>query len=185
MKAAGSKSSGRSAPAKAADGSLDIDRTFAFRMIRLVNLLGKRYQIAYEEKYDLTLAEWRILSAIAAQPGASAIDVCNSTGYGEMHVSRAVRRLEGAGRLARTTNAADRRRAVLELTRKGWDVYRKIIPHYVTTEEMLIRSLAPAERQKLGELLDRMIKDVLQMPGLEVSNGRAARKAAMSIRTSA
>ena len=70
MKAAGSKSSGRSTPAKAADGSLDIDRTFAFRMIRLVNLLGKRYQIAYEEKYDLTLAEWRILSAIAAQPGA-------------------------------------------------------------------------------------------------------------------
>lgn len=185
MKAAGSKSSGRSTPAKAVDGSLDIDRTFAFRMIRLVNLLGKRYQIAYEEKYDLTLAEWRILSAIAAQPGASAIDVCNSTGYGEMQVSRAVRRLEDAGRLARTTSATDRRRAMLQLTRKGWDVYRKIIPHYVTTEEMLIRSLAPAERQKLGELLDRMIGDVLQMPGLEVSNGRAARKAAMSIRTSA
>jgi DNA-binding MarR family transcriptional regulator len=182
MKAAGSKSSGRPVPVKAADESLDIDRTFAFRMVRLVNLLGKRYQVAYERKYDLTLTEWRILSVIAAQPGASAIDVCNRTGYGEMLVSRAVRRLEEGGRLARTTSAADRRRAMLELTRKGWDVYRKIIPHYVSTEEMLIRSLTAAERQKLDELLERMIKDVLQMPGLESSNGRAARKAAISSR---
>jgi DNA-binding MarR family transcriptional regulator len=109
---------------------------------------------AYQQRFGLSVPEWRVLAVLARYPGLSAAEVAGRTCMDAVAVSRAVARLLAAGRLRRTVSRADRRRSVLSVSATGAAVYRKVAPIALGYERELLDALAPGERAALERVLD-------------------------------
>ena len=83
---------------------------------------------AYDERFGLSIPEWRVIAVLTRYPRLSAREVADKSRMDAVAVSRAVNRLLRAGRLRRTVDARDRRRSVLEVSAAGAAVYRQIAP---------------------------------------------------------
>lgn len=82
--------------------------------------------------FDLNLSQWRVLAAIADNPGCLANDVVAITPMDKGIVSRAVTSLTERAFVTRTTDPQDKRRASLNLTKTGTSLYSNISETLVT-----------------------------------------------------
>ncbi len=138
-------------PGKLAEGAL------VHRLLRLVNLLAKPFQERFGTRYRLSLAEWRIMMALAAHPGATATEIADWTGLHVMNVSRSVARLVRMKRVLREIDREDRRRNLLRLTRSGEALYRRIAPSAQAREDIVRSVLSGREAASFRRMLDRLI----------------------------
>ena len=69
-------------------------------------------------------------------------------------------RLTEAGLVERRPDPSDRRGVLVRLTPKGKTVIDKAVEAHVTNEERLLRSLGPADRRALDDLLRRLLADL-------------------------
>ncbi|MDP6176087.1 MAG: MarR family transcriptional regulator, partial [Rhodospirillales bacterium] len=108
-------------------------------------------------RYDLSLPEWRVMITIIQHPQSSAIAITERWAMEKMAVSRAIRRLEGMGRIKRMRNQRDRRSFVLSLTPKGRRLFERIVPISNNRYRNLVSGLTQHEiveaRKILGKLL--------------------------------
>lgn len=139
-------------PGKLAEGAL------VHRLLRLVNLLAKPFQERFGTRYQLSLAEWRIMMALAAHPGATATELSDWTGLHVMNVSRSVGRLARMNRVLRETDREDRRRSLLRLSRSGEALYRRIAPSAQAREDIVRSVLSDREAASFRRMLDRLIE---------------------------
>jgi DNA-binding MarR family transcriptional regulator len=137
---------------------LMIDDSPFFQIIRLVNLTAKPFNTRFSREYSLTLNEWRVMMALASYPGLAAHELAQLIGIDKMSISRAVRRMGGMGRLSRDPDPGDRRRTLLRLTPKGYEVFMAIAPAARQREQTLFSALAEDEQRQLRRLL-RKIED--------------------------
>ena len=99
--------------------------------------------VAYRQRFDLSIPEWRVLAVLSRYPGLAAREVAERTQMDAVAVSRAVTRLLRNGRLRRTKARADRRRSVLQVSAEGAAVYGRIAPLALQYEQALIEVLDP------------------------------------------
>jgi DNA-binding MarR family transcriptional regulator len=132
---------------------LHLDRFLPYRLSVLSNTVSSAIAAAYFVNFGLSIPEWRVMAILAANPGLSAAEVTARTAMDKVAVSRAVATLLAAGRLRRTTAAADRRRTHLELTRAGERVYSRVVPMALEYERGLLAPLAKHERATLDRIL--------------------------------
>lgn len=144
------------------------------RLLRLVNLIAKPFFSEYASRYHLSINDWRVMMALAANPVLAASDICEHTGMHAMNVSRSVAHLERLRRVKRCADPKDRRRSLLRLTRSGRAVFQSIAPSAQAREVLVRRALNAREAAVLRSLLDRLIARV----GAEASDdsGPAPRK---------
>ncbi len=135
---------------------IQLERFLPYRLSVLTNLVSGAIAGVYEEKFQLTVPEWRVIAVLARHPGISAAEVGALTRMDAVAVSRAVTRLLRAGRLQRSVADDDRRRSVLVLSRGGESVYRDIAPIALRYERTLIESLDEAELRVLDAALDKL-----------------------------
>lgn len=128
-----------------------------YRLLRLVNLLAKPFQERFGTRYDLTLAEWRVMMALAARPGITVTEIADWSGLHVMNVSRSVARLVRKGRVLREVDPADRRRALLRLSRRGTALFEIIAPSAQAREDMVRTVLSAREAKSLRVTIDRLI----------------------------
>src|SRR5690606_36523666 len=110
----------------------------------------------YSQRYSLGVTEWRVMAVLGRWPGLSASQVAQRPAMDKVAVSRAVARLLQAGRLSRTADAGDRRRALLRLSPAGQAIHDEVVPHARVFEERLLDGMPEAERTLLFGLLDRL-----------------------------
>lgn len=134
----------------------DYEHNVVFRMIRLVNLLSRNFQVVYEKDINLVVVDFRILMLIAAHPGISGSELARLSGHNQMTISNALRRLERAGRVRRETSQQDRRRAEIYLTAQGVALYNDLEPRGREMGARLRRSLTAAERRSLRRILGKL-----------------------------
>jgi len=149
--------------AKPARDVADLRDTLSFRVIHLVNLVSKPFFSRYAKRYDLSINEWRVLAAIAEQPGLTASEIAADTGMHEMNVSRAVRVLARKGRVSRALDPRDRRRAPLRVTPEGAAIFAKVAAGAHRREAELRRALTEGELLNLTRLLDRLIETMTEV----------------------
>ena len=111
----------------------------------------------YADRYDLSVAEWRVMTVVGRVTGANANRVCDITAMDKVWVSRAVARLMKQGRLIRESDRADRRRAKLYLSETGRTVHDEIVPMARAYEAELLSTLDDGERVLLDSLLERIV----------------------------
>jgi len=137
-----------------------IDRTPVYRVLLLANLIGQPFFGRFGKRYGMTLNEWRIMMAIATNPGISVSEICLNTGLHIMNVSRGAAGLVRQGRAYRKTDPADRRRKILDLTEEGEAVFRDIAPGGLAWADSVFSVLDEAETAEFDRLLAKMIDHI-------------------------
>jgi len=149
----------------AAGASLILEDFLPYRLSVLSNTISRALARLYEQRFGLTVAEWRIMAVLARFGPLSANAVCDRTAMDKVQVSRAVARAVDNGLVDRGIDAVDRRRSVLTLTPKGRGIHDQIVPLATNLQAHLLASLAPEENDQLCDMLSRLYVRARELHG--------------------
>ena len=127
-----------------------------YRLSLLSNTISSQIAATYQDKFGITMPEWRIMAVLAEYPGIAADDVCQRTRIEKSVVSRAVARLLNRHLLVREFHQQDKRRSILRLSDTGLSVYAEVVPVAERFEDMLLSGLDPSEKKQLSGLLAKL-----------------------------
>ena len=133
---------------------LALERFLPYRLSVLSNRISQDIARLYAARFALNVTEWRLLAVLGRYPGLAATELAERTAMDKVAVSRAVASLLADGRLTRKTDGADRRRAVLRLSAKGYRIYDEVAPLALAYERELLAGLRADERAALERLLE-------------------------------
>ncbi|HEX7111639.1 MAG TPA: MarR family transcriptional regulator [Mizugakiibacter sp.] len=138
---------------------LELERFLPYRLSILTNTVSQAIAREYEQRFDLSVTEWRVMAVLARYDadGLSAREVAERTAMDKVAVSRAVARLVAAGRVTRRIHDGDKRRSVLRLTTNGWKVHDAVAPLARAQEREVLARLDAEERVWLTRILDKLL----------------------------
>ena len=139
-----------------APAALILEEFLPYRLSVLTNTVSRALARLYEQRFGLTVAEWRVMAVLARFGPLSANAVCDRTAMDKVQVSRAVARAVDDGLINRAIDAIDRRRLVLTLTPRGYAVHEQIVPLAGEMQRHLLEVLAPEENERLYDMLGRL-----------------------------
>jgi DNA-binding MarR family transcriptional regulator len=137
---------------------LELERFLPYRLSILSNRVSQAIAHEYQQRFDLSMTEWRVIAVLARYDGEglSAREVAGYTEMDKVAVSRAVTRLVAAKRVVRRGHDGDKRRSVLRLTAAGWKVHDAVAPRARAHERELLAQLSADERRALQVILDKL-----------------------------
>ena len=135
---------------------LDLEHFLPYRLSVLSNTVSRAIAATYEERFGLSITEWRVMAVLGRYDGLSAREVADRTAMDKVAVSRALSRLIEAGRVRRLVAEHDKRQSVLRLSDEGWTVYAQIAPLALEHERRLLAHLDDEERRWLARILDKL-----------------------------
>ncbi len=137
---------------------LELERFLPYRLSILSNRISQAIARAYQERFDLSMTEWRVMAVLARYDGdgISAGEIAGYTEMDKVAVSRALARLVAAKRVARRAHDSDKRRSVLRLTSAGWQIHDTVAPLAREHERALLDQLDAHERNALVRILDKL-----------------------------
>ena len=141
---------------KADHQTLELERFLPYRLSVLSNTVSQAIAAIYQQRFALSVTEWRVMAVLGRYEDLSAREVAERTAMDKVAVSRALARLIAAGRLRRMVAPHDKRQSVLQLTAKGWKVYDQVAPLALEHERRLLAHLDHDEREWLGRILDKL-----------------------------
>jgi DNA-binding MarR family transcriptional regulator len=144
------------APAGAAHAPLQLEHFLPYRLSILSNTISQAIARDYQQRFNLSMTEWRVMAVLGRFRALSARQVAERTAMDKVAVSRAVSRLVEAGRVSRDTHDDDKRRSVLDLTEEGWRVHDQVAPMARQHEREVLEQLSAEERDWLVRILDRL-----------------------------
>ena len=127
------------------------------RLSILSNTVSSTIATAYNERFGLSIPEWRVIAVLGRFPGLSAVEVAERTLMDKVAVSRAVTKLINSGRVDRQIADADRRRSILRLSAEGRQVHDEIVPLALKFEEDLLHGLSEDEIRTLSVIMERLL----------------------------
>lgn len=142
---------------------LILEEFLPYRISLLSNTISGAIARTYQDKFGMTMPEWRIMCILAEYPGISADEVCQRTQIEKSVVSRAVARLLNRHLLNRAFDENDKRRSCLHLSDTGLTVYDEVMPIAKSYEKKLIAKLSKKERADLSALLAKLQEEALAM----------------------
>jgi len=143
-------------PGRATGEESELARSLAYRLVVLAERVSRAIAETYEETFELTRPEWRVLAALAANGAMTAKDLGPYSTLDKMQVSRAIQGLEAAGYLERRQDERDKRSNILRLTPGGEALYRQIRPRVSAREAEILAALGAAERVALSDMIGRL-----------------------------
>ncbi|HLI22357.1 MAG TPA: MarR family winged helix-turn-helix transcriptional regulator [Stellaceae bacterium] len=136
--------------------SFELGKYLPFRLTVLSNRLTRRVARFYGERFKLSAPEWRTMAVLGQHGAMSANAVIAQTTMDKVRVSRAVAKLLKSNLITREADPQDRRRAILDLTPAGRDIYRQIVPLVQEVEAEITSALTDPERATLDNALAKM-----------------------------
>jgi DNA-binding MarR family transcriptional regulator len=110
----------------------------------------------HSSHFSLTLSEWRVINALAANPMVSGEEIARELHMEKMTVSRSLRSLEKAGRVAHRKDPSNLKRNQWTLTQVGWELFDSLAPMALAHQEAFMSALTMREREQLFRLLDKL-----------------------------
>ena len=156
------------------DGSADLlqlDSFLPYRAVRVATALSRGLAAQYEERYQISVPEWRVLVHLTQESEISVRDIFTRVDMDRARVTRAVQRLESRGLVSKLVNESDRRLVRLALTPAGRDLARELSRHAMAFESRITATLpagSAATLLALFDCLERTIDDA-SVTGMETS----------------
>lgn len=141
-----------------------LDRFAPYQISVLAEGLARRMSVIVREAGGLSLTQWRVLAAVAEQPGRSANEIVAVTPMDKAIVSRAVKRLLDMALIVRRASRSDGRLSHIHLTAKGRRIYERLADQARGLERDLFSALSADERDAAADLLARLSASVAKMP---------------------
>lgn len=140
---------------------LKLEQFLPYRLSILANRVSRSITDKYEQRFSLSVAEWRTIAVLGEKSDLSAAEVAERTAMDKVAISRAVNNLLAQGRLERHFSQHDKRRSVLTLSQHGREVYQQVVPLALSYEAALMEKLSPEEQNCLDIILDKL-NNILQ-----------------------
>ena len=140
--------------------SFELDNRIFFRLFQAANLMHKQGTRALAEQRTTT-QEWSILGALSRREirdaqGMSVGDLCDYLMVTRQNLAGTLKRLESAGLIERTADAADGRARRLQLTRDGERRWRQLQPLIRRFYGDALQGLSFDERATILHYLNRL-----------------------------
>ena len=132
---------------------LELHQYMPCQLAELSNAIIRSVADLFDEWYDLTITEWKVMVTVAKNPGLSAVAVAECSGLDTVAVSRAVTKLMDAGRIHREFGREDRRRSILRLSDDGQALYDEVLPIAIELQSNLLEGLSDEERVVFAKAL--------------------------------
>jgi len=135
------------------------DRTipFAYRISFLANFFTGSVYRQVQARHGVARSEFVLVYCLRLAGELTAQQVCDITGRPKNSVSRAVNAMLARGYVARDTDPADARRGLLNLTRRGRELYDAAIQLFREREAAMLAPLSARERDTLDRLLAKLV----------------------------
>ena len=135
---------------------LDMARYVPALLIHISNKMSNGANATYRRLFGVGVTDWRVLSQLAIEPGASASRIAEVVGFDKAIISRVVASLREADLVRVDGDGADSRRHSISLTAKGRRMHDRIIKVALERERLLLSGLSPREVDQLCNLLGRL-----------------------------
>jgi DNA-binding MarR family transcriptional regulator len=132
---------------------LDLETFLPYRLSVLSNRISNAIARVYAKRFGLSIPEWRLIAVLGRFGPLSANGVAGRTYMDKVRVSRAVQRLLRRGLIERATDAADRRRSILQLSPEGAAIRAEVAPLALDIERRLLAVLPAEDRMQLDRIL--------------------------------
>ncbi|MEU5852722.1 MarR family winged helix-turn-helix transcriptional regulator [Saccharopolyspora shandongensis] len=130
------------------------------RVRRLGALTNQLDEPAFADA-GLSRMEFEVLSALRrASGGLRPSQLTRETLSSGAATTKRLARLETEGLITRTSSRRDRREIDVRLTERGLELIDRLFPAQLERERDLLAPLAPDEREKLGELLAKVLESL-------------------------
>lgn len=136
---------------------LILENFLPYRLAVLSHTVSTTIAQVYEERFSLSIPEWRVIAILGRYPGLSAVEVAERTVMDKVAVSRAVTKLLKNGRIDRQFADADRRRSILNLSEEGRRVHDEVAPLALQFERDLLQGLDADDTARLDVIMDRLL----------------------------
>jgi DNA-binding MarR family transcriptional regulator len=134
----------------------DLRRLLSYRLYILSNTLGKGAVRLYARRYGVSLAEWRLLAALAPAAPSSVNALALAIRTDKSWVSRTASALVERGLLEVKKVPSDARRLDIQLTSAGRALYARILPAATRRQRRLLSALSANELKSLERILDKL-----------------------------
>jgi DNA-binding MarR family transcriptional regulator len=128
-----------------------------YRLAVLSNTVSTTVAKAYDQRFKLSIPEWRVIAIVGRFPGLSAVEVAERTMLDKVAVSRAVTKLIKHGRIDRQFADSDRRRSILNLSEDGRELHDKVATLALRFEHDLLQGMSTQDIDTLNALIDRLL----------------------------
>ncbi|MDR3389331.1 MAG: MarR family transcriptional regulator [Rudaea sp.] len=135
---------------------LELERFLPYRLSILSNTVSQAIAREYQQRFDLSVTEWRVMAVLARFDALSAREVAERTAMDKVAVSRALARLVASARVIRRIHAGDKRRSVLRLSAAGWKIHDAVAPLARAQERQLLARLSAEEQNWLNRILTKL-----------------------------
>lgn len=142
---------------------MELQQFFPYRLARLAEAVSQATAQVYNERFNLTRDEWRVLAGLADSTAVKTSQVLERTTLDKMRISRALASMEKSGLIGRSPDPQDGRGQMVRLLPAGRALYRKIVPMVLAREEFLLGALDPAERQVLDRAVEKVLERATQL----------------------
>lgn len=135
---------------------LILEKFLPYRLAILSHSVSHSIATVYEQRFGLSIPEWRVIAIVGRYPGLSAVEVAERTVMDKVAVSRAVTKLIKHGRIDRQFADADRRRSILNLSEAGRKLHDEVAPLALSMEADLLEDLTEDEVEALDRIIDKL-----------------------------
>lgn len=147
------------------DGSnLEVRDFLSVRLTTLSVLMHRTVTRLYLEKHGVSLSEWRMLTLLADRTPISAAEANQQSGMDKAQISRALTLLSQQGLVQRSADSKDARRQILNVTKKGRQLFDRVMSDARRRQAQVLTQLSVAERKSLSKLLTKITEATERMP---------------------
>ena len=156
MQSGVSGSSGIKTQQAGEDTALALDAFLPYRAARLATALSRALAARYEQRYDISVSEWRVLVHLTQQTEISVRDIFTRVDMDRARVTRAVQRLAASGYVSKLVNQDDRRLVKLALTTSGTALASELSALAASFEAEIMAALPDGSRDQLMAQFNRI-----------------------------
>lgn len=137
----------------------DVRDLVSFQMAAFTTINDRIGQLAFAERYGITLREWRTLATIAYLQPALTTAVAHESFLDKAQISRIIAKLVDDGLVARIglNGAASSRGGALELSARGTKLYKEVLVFAKELNGVILAPLTDREIEQLLAMLDRLV----------------------------
>lgn len=134
----------------------DLNAYIPCRMATLTHTIMRSVAAVFEDRFGISIPEWKVLAIIHEAPGLSAVAVARCANMDTVAVSRAVTKLMDVGYVVRDLDTEDRRRSVLNLSEEGHALHSQVAPVALDIEKSLFDELSDEEMQVFEKVMQKL-----------------------------
>ena len=135
---------------------IDLNEFLPYQLNQLATKISDDFASVYQQKYNLTISQWRIVANLAQFGQSNARELCSLANMDKSTVSRAIKALIDQGYLVTQLSEQDKRATDVMLNQRGKELYQCIAQDAHIWERQLAANFSKDEQEQLLSLLIKL-----------------------------